>query len=157
MDNRNNDFLRSLKVSDVGETNIIRETLYSDRDVYTCLKLMADTGKTLDFLVSVSQQEVDDEKISTDNSANYYYVLNAQLGHAEYDYREGRIDGTEFNSKINEACKEHNLDFKYLMEITEKIDSLLREPNQQNSIELAQEIEARAVEELEKRTNIEKI
>lgn len=156
MANKNNNFLESLKVSDTKQINATREAAYSDRDVYTCLKLMGDTAKIQDFLLSTREQEVDDKKISTDMSRNYFYNISDKLSHAEFDFRKGKIDGNEFNSRINEICKSCNLDFKYLMEIVDKISSLEKENNKEESIKLAQNIETKAIQEHEKRMNTEK-
>ena len=156
MANKNNDFLESLKISDTNQLNTTKEMPYSDRDVYTCLKLMGDTAKVQRFLLLAREQEVDDKKISTDMSISYFYNVCAKLGYAEFDFREGRINGNEFNRTINEVCKSHNLDFNYLMEIVEKISSLEKEPNREESIKLAQAIENRAIEEHKKRMNEER-
>lgn len=156
MANKNNDFLESLKVANQNQLNATKEIPYSDRDVYTCLKLMGDTAKVQNFLLSAREQEVDDKKVSTDMSINYFYNVCAKLGYAEFDFREGRIDGNEFNRKINEVCKSHNLDFDYLIKIVNQISLLEREPNREESIKLAQDIETRAIEEHKKRMNEEK-
>ena len=89
-------------------------------------------------------------------SRNYFYNISDKLSHAEFDFRKGKIDGNEFNSRINEICKSCNLDFKYLMEIVDKISSLEKENNKEESIKLAQYIEAKAIQEHEKRMNTEK-
>lgn len=156
MANRDNDFLQSLKVTNVQKENNNREeNPSSDRDAYTCLKLMEDTAKVQNFLSSVGEQEVEGKKISTDISMNYFYNVCTNLGYAEYDFRKGKINSTDFNSRLNEICKNHDLDFDYLIQIVKKIDSLEQEPNTEENIKLAQEIEARAIEEHEKRMNKE--
>ena len=156
MANRDNDFLQSLKVTNVQKENNNREeNPSSDRDAYTCLKLMEDTAKVQNFLSSVGEQEVEGKKISTDISMNYFYNVCTNLGYAEYDFRKGKINSTDFNSRLNEICKNHDLDFDYLIQIVKKIDSLEQEPNIEENIKLAQEIEARAIEKNEKRMNKE--
>lgn len=151
MENKKSEFFNSLKVSDTKQSNATREMIDSDKDIDTCLKLMGDTAKVQRFLLAAGKQEVDSEKISTSMSMNYFYNICHKLGHAEFDFREGRIDGNEFNRRINEACKSSNLDLGYLIEIVEKISSLEKEPNREESVKLAQDIEAKAVEEHEKR------
>lgn len=96
MANKNNNFLESLKVSDTKQINATREAAYSDRDVYTCLKLMGDTAKIQDFLLSTREQEVDDKKISTDMSRNYFYNISDKLSHAEFGFRKGNIKYVTF-------------------------------------------------------------
>lgn len=145
MPNDRKNFLEGLKAPESSEISSVKAP-FSDRDVYTCLKLMGDTNKVHEFLLSAKNQEVDGSKISTQMSANYFYVICYKLGHAEYDFREGRIDSTEFNNKINQICKSQHLDFNYLIEIIEKIASLEREPSQNESAKLAQEIEATIIE-----------
>lgn len=145
MPNDRKNFLEGLKAPETSETPSVRAP-FSDRDVYTCLKLMGDTNKVHEFLLSAKKQEVDGPKISTEMSANYFYVICYELGRAEYEFREGTIDRTEFNNKINQVCKSHYLDFNYLIEITKKIDSLERKPSQNESAKLAQEVETTIIE-----------
>lgn len=145
MPNNRENFLEGLKAPEVGEITSVR-TPFSDRDVYTCLRLMGDVNKVNRFLLLAKEQEVDGTKISTEMSANYFYVIGHELGNAEYAFREGTIDSTEFNDKINQICKNHHLDFSYLIEITKKISLLERKPSQNESTKLAQEVEATIIE-----------
>ncbi len=154
MPNDKIDFSEILKV-DLDKINPPK-ILSSSRDVYTCLKLMGDTAKVQSFLLAASQQEVDGKKISMDKSMNYFYAINAQLGNAECDFRKGKIGDNEFNNRMNEACESQHLNFDYLMEITEKIGLLEKQPNRDASIKLAQEIEKSIIEEREKRMNVER-
>ncbi len=147
MANRDSDFLKRVKVSD--EHKEVENTS-PDRNVYTCLKLMEDTNKIEKFLLSMRQQEVDGKKISTKLSTNYFYNICAQLGYAEFDFRKGRINGNEFDRKIDEVCKNSNLDFSYLMETVKQISLLEKTPNQEERIKLVQEIENKAIEQHEK-------
>ena len=89
-------------------------------------------------------------------ASNYYNSINQQLGNAEFDFRKGKITETEFNSKISNVCKEHNLDFNNLLSLTDRIETLEREPNEEESIKLAQEIETKVLEDREKRFGTEK-
>lgn len=148
------DFSERLKV-DLSETDTLR-TLSSSRDVYTCLKLMKDLSKVKRFILAARQQEVEGKKISMDMSMNYYYSIDELLGMAEYDFRKGQIGDNEFNNRINEVCKNQNLDFNHLIEITDQISQLEKKPNRDASIKLAQEIEAHTVKEYEKRRQKQK-
>lgn len=117
---------------------------------------MGDFSKIQSFLLETKKQETEDKKIPTDMSMNYFYTLNAKLGYAEFDFRKNRIDSNEFNRKINEVCKSHNLDFDYLINLVEQISSLEKEPNIEESIKLAQAIETKTIEEHKKRMNEDK-
>lgn len=143
-----NDFSERIKV-DLTEVEPLR-TLSSNRDVYTCLKLMRDVAKVQSFILAARQQEVKGKKISMDMSMNYYSI-NELFDIAEYDFRKGKIGGNEFNNRINEVCKNQNLDFNHLIEITDQISQLEKKPNRDASIKLAPEIEDYIEKEYEKR------
>lgn len=148
------DFSERLKV-DLKDTEL-PGTPSSNRDVYTCLRLMGDASKVLHFILSARQQEVEGKKISMDMSMNYFYSISELLGMAEYDFRKGEIGSNEFNNRINEVCKNQNLDFNYLIEITDQINQLEKKPNRDATINLAQEIEANVEKEAERRKQNEK-
>ncbi len=149
-----NDFSERIKV-DLTETEPPRTQAFN-RDVYTCLKLMGDAEKVQSFILEIRQQEVEGKKISMDMSMGYYYSIKELLGMAECDFREGKIGGNEFNNRINKVCKNQNLDFNHLIEITHQISKLEKKPNRSASIKLAQEIEAHTIKEYEKRMQNEK-
>lgn len=153
---KNKEFFESLKVQSVEQQSTTREEPYSDSDVYTCLKLMQYTNKIINFLASAREQKVEGLKLSKGTAMNYFYNIAYKLSHAELDFRKGTIDGDTFNKRIDEACKSSKLDFNYLMELVNQIDSLEKKPNKEESIKLAQSIEDKAVQENEKRLSEEK-
>lgn len=156
MSDRNNDFLSGLKVQVEDKPKLERPELFSEMDIYTCLSLMKDTARVQNFLRIAREESPANQRISVSMATNYYNSINQQLGNVEFDFRKGKITETEFNSKISNVCKEHNLDFNNLLSLTDRIETLEREPNEEESIKLAQEIEARVIEEREKRLGKEK-
>lgn len=156
MPHNNTDFLDSLKVSENDKEIDNMKEPSSNRDVYTCIKLMQDTSKVQNFLLSASKQKVDDKSVSTDISTNYFYNVLSSLGYAEFDFRKNRIDIKQFNDRIDNICKSQNLDFDYLMTIVDQISYFEKNPNRNACLKLAQDIEARAIEEHEKRKNPDK-
>lgn len=151
------DFEESLKVNlnDIKPQKIPS----SDRDVYTCLKLMKDTNQINDFLLKVNEQaEIEQmDEIPVGTAMNYYYSIGHQLGEAEYSFREDEIGGREFNDRINKICSLYELDFEYLMETVDKVGDLKNKSNSQEEMrKLAQEIEKKAVERREKQNDKEK-
>lgn len=155
MSNDKKDFFDSLKVTNINQPNIANST-FSDRDIYTCLRLMGDTAKVNGFLDAVSMTQDDEHKISTNNSSNYYYSISHNLSEIEYAFREGKIDLNQFNSRINSVCTNHNLDFGYLIEVVNEIDALNKAPDYNKSSQLAQEIESTIVSLKEKQSSVEK-
>lgn len=156
MADRDNDFLRGLKVQVENTQKLERKELFSELDIYTCLSLMKDTAKVKRFLMITENESSDNQKLSVDMSTNYYSGINHELGEIEYDFRKGKISETEFNNRINKVCKENKLDFNNLLSFTDRIEKLEREQNEDENIKLAQEIEARVIEEQEKRSGTEK-
>ena len=117
---------------------------------------MKDTARVQNFLRIAREESPANQRISVSMATNYYNSINQQLGNVEFNFRKGKITEAEFNSKISNVCKEHNLDFNNLLSLTDRIETLEREPNEEESIKLAQEIEARVIEEREKRLGKEK-
>lgn len=156
MSDRSSDFLEGLKVQVEDKPKPYRTELFSEMDIYTCLSLMRDTSRIQEFLRTAREESPGSQRISIDMSSNYYNSINQQLGNAEFDFRKGKINDSEFNSRISRVCKEHNLDFDYLLQTTDKIDILEKNENSKEMIKLAQEIETRVIEEREKRKGAEK-
>ena len=156
MSDRSSDFLEGLKVQVGDKPKSDRIELFSEMDIYTCLSLMRDTARVQNFLRMAREESPANQRISVSMATSYYNSINQQLGNVEFDFRKGKISETEFNSKISKVCKEHNLDFNNLLSLTDRIETLEREPNEEENIKLAQEIETRVIEEREKRVGSEK-
>lgn len=156
MADRDNDFLMGLKVQVENTQKIERQELFSELDIYTCLSLMRDTARVKRFLMLTENESSDNQKLSVDMSTNYYSAINHELGEIEYDFSKGKISETELKNRINKVCKENKLDFNNLLSFTDRIEKLEREQNEDENIKLAQEIEARVIEEREKRMGTEK-
>jgi len=155
MSDEKRDFFDGLKVSNLDQQSVVNST-FSDRDIYTCIKLMGDTAKVNGFLTAESLKQDDEHKLSTDHSSNYYYSINHGIAEAEYAFRKGIIDINQLNSQINSVCRNHNLNFSHLIEFVNEIDALSKSPDQNKSIQLAQEIENSILELREKQTGVEK-
>ena len=88
--NARKNFMENLKVTEENKINL-EHSSFSNRDVYTCLKLMGDTSKVRKFLLLDREDTVEEKKISTNMSSNYFYTINAELGDIEYSFRKGKI------------------------------------------------------------------
>lgn len=144
--NGNNDFLENLKVDlskDDGPP-----TLSLRKDMYMCQKLIEDTSIVDDFLLNCRKQK---GQIKGSKAIVYYYALNSILRYTVDKFINKQINGNEFSRQINEICTKHNIDFEYLTGILDKIRELREEPNYENSMRLSEEIEERAIEEVNRR------
>lgn len=143
-----NEFVDKLKVS-VDNKEISEKSDSIDKDVYTCLSIIKDSGKVFRFLLQSSELEDDGKKIDTSRSQNYFYSINHELGEIEYNFRKGKIKERDFLQKVGEVYKKFNLKFEYLTNIIDEIEALSRKENEEEKGKLAKEIEQRIVKERE--------
>lgn len=162
-----NDFINSIKVSDFKT----KPQHFINKEQYTCIKVMRDADKIVDFLRNFEKQqeyekkydeshklELDNDQSNIDeqNSENnpidinapisYYYSISFELSHANTDLLDGKINEREFTNKSDEIYQKYKIDFDYLIDTIDEIDKYNSRIPNKISKELLISLQKKAIE-----------